>query len=102
MGPPVPFPYVPTPHGVPVTSSQAGYHPYMASSHIGYRPPMENTEVVPRSKLDRLLKGTQLILENAMLEQRARLNTQIDKTIAMQSQYASFMQNPSNQQTSPF
>ena len=99
MGAPVPFSYVPTPHGgyqPPMSTSHGGYQPSMATSHGGYQPPME-TEVVPRSKMDQLLRGTQLVLENAMVQIAERRENQLNKSLEMQSRVASFLQNSSNQ-----
>ena len=79
-----------------MSTSHGGYQPSMSTSHGGYQPPME-TEVVPRSRMDELLRGTQLVLENAMVQIAERRENQINKSLEMQSRFASFLKNPSNQ-----
>ena len=115
MGPPVPFPDMPTLHGVPIASSQAGYNPYTASSHGGYHPPMATShagyhppmeaELVSRSKMDQLLKGQQLIIENAYLQMREqdrqRREAEFTKPLPCILNLHHSWRIPSNQQTLP-
>ena len=60
------------------------------------------TELVSRSKMDQLLRGTQVVLENAIIQITESRDNQLKKSFEMQFRVASFLQNPSYQQTLPF
>ncbi len=112
---------MPPPHGVPMAVSRQPGFPSMGTPMADSRQPgfpsmgtpmadsrqpgfpsMDAPYQVSRGEMNQLLKGHQLLLQSAMAQNRDRLMSAVDNTLAMQSQYAAFLNNSSNQQTSPF